>query len=50
VATRIAADAKVGPHSHVSVDYRRRIVAVLVRRALERASGAPVQQREPVRS
>jgi CO/xanthine dehydrogenase FAD-binding subunit len=50
VATRIAADAEVGPHSHVSVDYRRRIVAVLVGRALERASGAAVQRRELVRS
>jgi CO/xanthine dehydrogenase FAD-binding subunit len=50
VAARIAADAEVGPHSHVSVDYRRRIVAVLVGRALERASAAAVQRRKVVRS
>jgi CO/xanthine dehydrogenase FAD-binding subunit len=50
VAARIAADAEVGPHSHVSVDYRRRIVAVLVGRALERASGAAAERRDLVRS
>jgi CO/xanthine dehydrogenase FAD-binding subunit len=50
VADRIAADAEVGPHSHVSIDYRRRIVAVLVRRALERAGGAALQRRGLVRA
>jgi CO/xanthine dehydrogenase FAD-binding subunit len=50
VAERIAADAEVGPHAHVSIDYRRRIVAVLVRRALERAGSAAHQRREAVRS
>jgi CO/xanthine dehydrogenase FAD-binding subunit len=50
VAARIAAETEVGPHSHVSIDYRRRIVAVLVRRALERASAAALERREAVRS
>jgi CO/xanthine dehydrogenase FAD-binding subunit len=49
VAARIAADTEVGPHSHVSIDYRRRILAVLVRRALERAGAAAQERRDVVR-
>ena len=39
LARRVAGEAEIGPSSHATAEYRREMVAVLVKRALIAAAG-----------